>query len=219
MRVVDGDTIRVRVGGREETVRYIGIDTPESVQARARRVECFAHRAAAENERLVGGRRVRLERDAEARDRYGRLLAYVVRAEDGVARQRGARARRLRRHAHDPAQRPACRAAARGRRGRPPGGPRALAARAKAGSLTGPVPARLQQTLDSFERAFEQEAEAERVRAERLRREALARTEQRHRERRHRHGSLRFVALVLVLLATAVGVTLGMFQLLFLVMG
>jgi hypothetical protein len=81
------------------------------------------------------------------------------------------------------------------------------------------VPARLQQTLDTFERAFEQEAEAERLRAERLRREALARTEQRHRERRHRHGSLRFIALVLVLIATAVGVTLGMFQLLFLVMG
>jgi hypothetical protein len=81
------------------------------------------------------------------------------------------------------------------------------------------VAARLQQTLDTFERAFEQEAEAERVRAERLRREAVARTEQRHRERRHRHGSLRFFALVLVLIATAVGVTLGMFQLLFLVMG
>jgi hypothetical protein len=81
------------------------------------------------------------------------------------------------------------------------------------------VAARLQQTLDSFERAFEQEAEADRARAERLRREALARTEQRHRDRRHRDGSVRFIALVLVLVATAVGVTLGMFQLLFLVMG
>jgi micrococcal nuclease len=80
---VDGDTIRVRVAGREETVRYIGIDTPESVKPGAP-VECFAHRAAAENERLVGGRRVRLERDAEARDRFGRLLAYVVREDDGV---------------------------------------------------------------------------------------------------------------------------------------
>ena len=83
VRVVDGDTIRVRVAGREETVRYIGIDTPESVKPGAP-VECFAHRAAAENERLVGGRRVRLERDAEARDRFGRLLAYVVREDDGV---------------------------------------------------------------------------------------------------------------------------------------
>jgi micrococcal nuclease len=83
VRVVDGDTIRVRVAGREETVRYIGVDTPESVKPGAP-VECFAHRAAAENERLVGGRRVRLERDAEARDRFGRLLAYVVREDDGV---------------------------------------------------------------------------------------------------------------------------------------
>jgi hypothetical protein len=81
------------------------------------------------------------------------------------------------------------------------------------------VAARLQQTLDSFERAFEQEAEADRARAERLRREALTRTQQRHRERRHRRGTLRFVALVLVLVGTAVGVTLAMFQLLFLVMG
>ena len=83
VRVVDGDTIRVRSGGRVETVRYIGIDTPESVKP-GTPVECFAHRAAAENERLVGGRRVRLERDAEARDRFGRLLAYVVREADGI---------------------------------------------------------------------------------------------------------------------------------------
>ena len=82
VRVVDGDTIRVRVGGREERVRYIGIDTPESARA-GMGVECFARRAAAENARLVDGRRVRLEPDAEARDRYGRLLAYVFRVEDG----------------------------------------------------------------------------------------------------------------------------------------
>jgi micrococcal nuclease len=81
VRVVDGDTIRVRVGGREERVRYIGIDTPESAR-QGTPVECFARRAAAENARLVDGRRVRLEPDAEARDRYGRLLAYVVRVED-----------------------------------------------------------------------------------------------------------------------------------------
>ena len=81
VRVVDGDTIRVRVGGREERVRYIGIDTPESARG-GEGVECFARRAAAENARLVDGRRVRLEPDAEPRDRYGRLLAYVFRVED-----------------------------------------------------------------------------------------------------------------------------------------
>ncbi len=82
-RVVDGDTIHVRVDGRRERVRYIGVDTPESVKPGAP-VECFAKRAAAYNERLVGGERVRLVLDAEARDRYGRLLAYVYRRRDGL---------------------------------------------------------------------------------------------------------------------------------------
>src|SRR5215210_3247118 len=83
LRVVDGDTIQVRLDGRREKVRYIGVDTPESVKP-GTPVECFAKRASAYNERLVGGRRVRLVRDAEARDRYGRLLAYVYREEDGL---------------------------------------------------------------------------------------------------------------------------------------
>jgi micrococcal nuclease len=69
--VSDGDTIRVRLdGGRVERVRYIGVDTPETA-------ECFSARASAFNARLVDDREVRLERDAEERDRYGRLLAYV----------------------------------------------------------------------------------------------------------------------------------------------
>jgi micrococcal nuclease len=76
IRVVDGDTIHVRVGGQDETVRYIGIDTPESVKPNTP-VQCFAKAASAENERLVGGKRVRLVYDVERRDRYGRLLAYV----------------------------------------------------------------------------------------------------------------------------------------------
>ena len=81
-RVVDGDTIHVSVGGRDETVRYIGVDTPESVKP-GTPVQCFAERASAFNKRLVAGERVRLVRDAEERDRYGRLLAYVYRARDG----------------------------------------------------------------------------------------------------------------------------------------
>jgi micrococcal nuclease len=76
LRVVDGDTIVVRLDGRRERVRYIGIDAPESV-APDRPVECYGNAAAAENRRLVGGRNVSLTTDAERRDRFGRLLAYV----------------------------------------------------------------------------------------------------------------------------------------------
>jgi micrococcal nuclease len=83
LRVVDGDTILVAVGGRQERVRYIGVDTPETVKPHTR-VQCFGKRASAANRRLVGGREVRLVTDAEARDRYGRLLAYVYRANDGL---------------------------------------------------------------------------------------------------------------------------------------
>jgi len=82
VRVVDGDTIHVAIaGGRREKVRYIGIDTPESVKPDTP-VQCFAKAASAANTRLVAGRRVVLELDAEQRDRYGRLLAYVRR--DGL---------------------------------------------------------------------------------------------------------------------------------------
>jgi micrococcal nuclease len=74
--IVDGDTIEVAIGGEIEDVRYIGVDTPESV-APGQPVECFGERASDFNERLVGGETVRLVFGAERRDRYGRLLAYV----------------------------------------------------------------------------------------------------------------------------------------------
>jgi len=84
VRVVDGDTIRVRLAnGATERVRYIGIDTPESVKPDTP-VQCFAKAASAFNERLVAGRRVTLVSDVEPRDRYGRLLAYVYRQPDGL---------------------------------------------------------------------------------------------------------------------------------------
>ena len=81
--MVDGDTIRVMQDGREEAVRYIGVDTPESVKPGSP-VECFGKAAGRANERLVEGERVRLVADVEPRDRYGRLLAYVHRARDGL---------------------------------------------------------------------------------------------------------------------------------------
>jgi len=83
-KVTDGDTIHVEIGGGDETVRLIGIDTPESVDPRTP-VECFGKEAAAHLAELIPvGTDVRLVRDVEARDRYGRLLAYVYRASDDL---------------------------------------------------------------------------------------------------------------------------------------
>ena len=77
-RVVDGDTVKVRLanGRGTRTVRYIGVDTPESVKP-GEPVQCFAEQASDFNDRIVTGRRVRLRVGRERTDRYGRLLAYV----------------------------------------------------------------------------------------------------------------------------------------------
>jgi micrococcal nuclease len=75
-RVVDGDTIEVDLAGQHETVRYIGVDTPETVDP-DKPVQCFGHEASDFNHGLVEGKRVELAFDAERRDVYGRLLAYV----------------------------------------------------------------------------------------------------------------------------------------------
>jgi micrococcal nuclease len=75
-RVVDGDTIEARIGSRFEDVRYIGVDTPETVKPGAP-VQCFGPRASAFNHRLVERRDVRLVFGVERRDAYDRLLAYV----------------------------------------------------------------------------------------------------------------------------------------------
>jgi micrococcal nuclease len=77
-RVVDGDTVKVRLarGRGTRTVRYIGVDTPETVKP-GEPVQCYGDQASKFNERLVHGRRVRLVIGRERTDRYGRLLAYV----------------------------------------------------------------------------------------------------------------------------------------------
>ena len=74
-KVVDGDTIVVRLDGREETIRYIGIDTPEPY--RDGDPACYSLEASLRNKELVQGKTVRLEADIEERDRYDRLLRYV----------------------------------------------------------------------------------------------------------------------------------------------
>jgi micrococcal nuclease len=76
IRAVDGDTALVRRDGRTEYVRYIGVDTPETVKPDTP-VQCFGPRASAFDHRLVDGRTVRLDFDREREDAYGRLLAYV----------------------------------------------------------------------------------------------------------------------------------------------
>jgi micrococcal nuclease len=78
-RVVDGDTIVIE---NDERVRYIGIDTPETVHPRIG-VEPFGPEASAVNKALVEGRRVYLVSDITNRDKYGRLLRYVY-TEDGL---------------------------------------------------------------------------------------------------------------------------------------
>jgi len=75
-RVIDGDTIEVELGDTREDVRYIGVDTPETVKPDTP-VQCFGPRASAFNHRLMEGRRVRLVFGVERRDVYERLLAYV----------------------------------------------------------------------------------------------------------------------------------------------
>lgn len=88
--VVDGDTVDVVIGGRQERVRLTGIDTPEvaheaSGTRPAQAAECFGDEASAFTASLLPvGTPVRLERDVVGRDDYGRLLAYVYRASDGI---------------------------------------------------------------------------------------------------------------------------------------
>lgn len=71
--VVDGDTIKLENG---QAVRYIGIDTPETVHP-SKPVQCFGKEASAKNKELVLGKEVRLVKDVSETDKYGRILRYV----------------------------------------------------------------------------------------------------------------------------------------------
>ena len=83
VRVVDGDTIVIDRGSGQEKVRYIGMDTPETVDP-TRPVEWMGKEASDANRALVEGRDVWLERDISETDQYGRLLRYVW-VRDGTA--------------------------------------------------------------------------------------------------------------------------------------
>ena len=82
--VVDGDTVDFVIDGREERVRLIGIDTPET-KKRDWPIECFGPEATAFTEQLLPvGTPARIVRDVVNRDDFGRLLGYVYRADDGI---------------------------------------------------------------------------------------------------------------------------------------
>lgn len=82
--VADGDTFDVEVEGERDTVRLIGVDTPETKHP-TKGVQCWGPEATDFTQSLLAvGTRVRLVRDVEARDRYGRLLAYVYLADTNV---------------------------------------------------------------------------------------------------------------------------------------
>ncbi len=76
--VKDGDTFNVKIGRHIETIRMLGIDTPETVDPR-KSVQCYGKEASDETKSLLQGKTVRLKLnpDREEKDKYGRYLAYV----------------------------------------------------------------------------------------------------------------------------------------------
>ncbi|MEI8398681.1 MAG: thermonuclease family protein [Ilumatobacteraceae bacterium] len=82
--VTDGDTVSVRLGGTTEKIRLIGVDTPETKHP-TKPVGCWGPEASAHTTALLPvGTDVYIVRDAEARDKYKRLLAYVYRTADNL---------------------------------------------------------------------------------------------------------------------------------------
>jgi len=84
IKVVDGDTIAVNIDGVSETIRMIGINTPETVDPR-KPVECFGVEASNKAKEMLSGKFVALEKDdsQDNRDKYNRLLRYI-RIKDGL---------------------------------------------------------------------------------------------------------------------------------------
>lgn len=84
IKVVDGDTIKVLTNNKEDTVRLIGIDTPEVVDPR-KEVQCFGRQASDKTKEILNNKNVKLESDPTQgdKDKYSRLLRYVF-LEDGT---------------------------------------------------------------------------------------------------------------------------------------
>lgn len=85
VHVVDGDTVKVKIADREETVRLIGIDSPESVHPQ-KPVECFAKEASAHLEETIKDKDVFIETDPSQgdTDKYGRLLRYIYLGDENI---------------------------------------------------------------------------------------------------------------------------------------
>ncbi len=84
VKIIDGDTVAVDISGKIETIRLIGINTPETVDPR-KPVECFGKEASNKAKEILTGKSVRLEADNTQGelDKYNRLLRYVF-LEDGI---------------------------------------------------------------------------------------------------------------------------------------
>ncbi|MBQ7216715.1 MAG: thermonuclease family protein [Synergistaceae bacterium] len=75
-RVVDGDTAEITVDGAKRRVRFLGVDTPETVHPN-KPVQFFGPEASAFTKESLTGKRVWLEYDKNPQDRYNRHLAYI----------------------------------------------------------------------------------------------------------------------------------------------
>ena len=83
LRIIDGDTVEINHDGQAVSVRLIGVDTPETVHP-SRPVEAYGREASSFTKNLLLGESIYLRFDTENQDRYGRLLAYLYRAPDGL---------------------------------------------------------------------------------------------------------------------------------------
>ncbi len=78
-KITDGDTFHVIIDGKDETIRLIGIDTPETVSP-TKPIQCFGPEASAKAKELLENKSVYLETDSSQgfTDRYDRLLRYAL---------------------------------------------------------------------------------------------------------------------------------------------
>ena len=83
LSIVDGDTVKIGYQGKKTSVRLIGVDTPETVHP-SKPVEVYGTEASNFTRNLLLGESVYLRFDVEQTDRFGRLLAYLYRAPDGL---------------------------------------------------------------------------------------------------------------------------------------